>query len=116
MFSLGLNGLVSRSALQPLPLPLTLTLTLTSTLTPGCSPDNPPLFKSLVSDCIASASLGQVYRGATSPRTITLTLFAITIALILTFILTFILTVALILILTVARILILILTLDFTQA
>ena len=29
----------------------------------GYDPDGPPLFKALTADCIASASLGQVYRG-----------------------------------------------------
>ena len=33
--------------------------------TPGCDPDGPTLFKALSKDCIASASLGQVYRGTT---------------------------------------------------
>ena len=34
-------------------------------VTPGCDPDGPTLFKALTKDCIASASLGQVYRGTT---------------------------------------------------
>lgn len=31
----------------------------------GCSADNPPLFRKLSADCIASASLGQVYKAET---------------------------------------------------
>lgn len=34
-------------------------------ITEGCDPDAPPLFAALSSTCIASASLGQVYRGTT---------------------------------------------------
>ena len=34
-------------------------------VTPGCDPDGPTLFRALSKDCIASASLGQVYRGTT---------------------------------------------------
>ena len=34
-------------------------------VTPGCNPDAPPLFAKLSPTCIASASLGQVYRGTT---------------------------------------------------
>ena len=33
--------------------------------TAGCDPDGPTLFRALTADCIASASLGQVYRGTT---------------------------------------------------
>ena len=34
-------------------------------ITPGCDPNGPPLFAKLSETCIASASLGQVYRGTT---------------------------------------------------
>merc|ERR1719201_1604432 len=33
--------------------------------TPGCDPNGPTLFAALSYQCIASASLGQVYRGTT---------------------------------------------------